>query len=111
MDEFLANAGKLLESARAAGGAEAGAPLSILIGHNGAIQAVSASDWPLDSLALEYGARMAFRISRTGRVVRVEGRQGTRRCLLEAETAAPVVYWTGAQAAGYRASLVRMSFT
>lgn len=111
MDEFLANAGQLLESAQAAGGAAAESPVSILIGHNGAIRAVSASDWPLDSLAREYGARMAYRISRSGRMVRVEGRHGARRCLLEAEVGARRAPGFRGQTNGYRASLVKMSFT
>jgi hypothetical protein len=57
--------------------------MTILIGPEGNIRMVADSDWPLDSLARHHGARSAYRISEeTGRI-RVEGRDGTRRCLLE----------------------------
>lgn len=109
MDEFLANAGRLLEGAKAASQVDNGSEvLVILIARDGAIRAISAADWPLESLALEHGARMAYRISRTGRRVRVEGRHGLRRCLLEAELPAPV-YRSPVPAIS--ASLVRMSLT
>lgn len=118
MDEFLANAGQLLESARAAGGAEGtggaqgGMPLAILIGQDGSIRAVSGSDWPLESLAREHGARMAYRISRSGRTVRVEGRHGMRRCLLEAEAPAHGAQQrAGGRNPAYCTSLLRISFT
>jgi hypothetical protein len=45
------------------------------------------SDWPLDTLAAERGARAAYRITHGAGQVRVEGRQGARTCVLEAETA------------------------
>jgi len=109
VDEFLANAGRLLETAQAASQVQGGSEvLAILIGRDGAIRAVSAADWPLESLALEYGARMAYRVSRTGRKVRVEGRHGLRRCLLETELPVPA-YRPAAPACS--ASLVRMSLT
>jgi hypothetical protein len=44
------------------------------------------SDWPLDSLMLDRGARAGYRVSPRGRSVRVEGREGSRRCLLEGTT-------------------------
>jgi hypothetical protein len=109
VDEFLANAGRLLETAKAALQAQGGSEvLAILIGRDGAIRAVNAPDWPLDSLAREHGARMAYRISRTGRKVRVEGRHGSQRCLLEAEIPAPA-YRPAVPACS--SSLVRMSLT
>jgi hypothetical protein len=109
VDEFLANAGRLLETAKAALQAQGGSEvLAILIGRDGAIRAVSAPDWPLDSLAREHGARMAYRVSRTGRKVRVEGRHGSQRCLLEAEIPAPA-YRPAVPACS--SSLVRMSLT
>lgn len=109
MDEFLANAGRLLETAKVASQTLGSDEVcAILIGRDGAIRAISSADWPLESLALEHGARMAYRISRIGRRVRVEGRHGLRCCLLEAELPAPVYR---SPVAAISASLVRMSVT
>ena len=57
--------------------------MTILIDPEGHIRMVADSDWPLDTLARHHGAQTAYRVSdRTGSI-RVEGRDGTRRCLLE----------------------------
>lgn len=55
----------------------------MLIGQDGAIQLCADSDWPLESLARERGARAAYRVSSHPGGVRVEGREGLRTCLLE----------------------------
>jgi len=61
--------------------------MTILIGPEGNIRMVADSDWPLESLARHHGAQSAYRVSEeTGRI-RVEGRDGMRRCVLE--SAAP----------------------
>ena len=61
--------------------------MTILIGPEGHIRMVADSDWPLESLARHHGAQSAYRVSEeTGRI-RVEGRDGMRRCVLE--SAAP----------------------
>ena len=87
MDEFLRNGESLLEAAEAAArSAQPPAQTAILIGRDGSIRAVSSSDWPLESLAAEHGARMAYRVSHGHGRVRVEGRSGCRSFLLEAET-------------------------
>ena len=57
--------------------------MTILIGPEGHIQMVANSDWPLDSLARHYGAQSAYRVSERTGSIRVEGRDGMRRCLLE----------------------------
>jgi hypothetical protein len=57
--------------------------ITVLIGHDGAIQLCVDSDWPLDSLALERGARSAYRVRSDRSGVRVEGREGLRTCILE----------------------------
>ena len=44
---------------------------------------LAANDWPLQSLAQHHGARMVYRVSRQDGAVRVEGRAGSRACLLE----------------------------
>jgi hypothetical protein len=57
--------------------------MTILITQEGGIRMVADSDWPLDSLQAEYGAKMAYRVSENAAVVRVEGRAGSRTCLFE----------------------------
>ena len=61
--------------------------MTILIGREGGIQMCADSDWPLDSLMLERGARTGYRVSPRRGSVRVEGREGMRRCVLECSTA------------------------
>jgi hypothetical protein len=64
--------------------------MTILIGPEGHIRMVADSDWPLESLARHNGAQSAYRVSEeTGRI-RVEGRDGMRRCLLESSSPARV---------------------
>lgn len=57
--------------------------MTILIGPEGHIRMVADSDWPLDSLARHHGAQSAYRVSGQTGSIRVEGRDGTRHCLLE----------------------------
>jgi hypothetical protein len=57
--------------------------MTILITPEGGIRMVADSDWPLDSLQLHHGARMAYRVSHNAANVRVEGRAGSRTCLFE----------------------------
>lgn len=77
---FVERAQQLLDTAAAG---PAGSEMTVLIGHDGAIQLSSGSDWPLDSLARERGARAAYRVSRAHGRIRVEGRQGSETCVLE----------------------------
>jgi hypothetical protein len=73
--------------------------MTVLIGDDGQIQMCADSDWPLDSLMLDRGARTAYRVSPRRGSVRVEGREGLRRCVLEGST-------TLRAAAGIRQSLI-----
>lgn len=57
--------------------------MTILIGPEGNIRMMADSDWPLDSLARHHGARSAYRVSEQTGAIRVEGRDGNRRCLVE----------------------------
>lgn len=82
---FVANAEEIFDAAQAnlaSGGSVS--DLSILIGYDGAIRMVAGSDWPLDSLSREHGARMAYRVSQESNRLRVEGWAGSRTCLFEA---------------------------
>ena len=60
--------------------------MTVLIGREGGIQMCADSDWPLDSLMLDRGARTGYRVSPRRGSVRVEGREGLRRCVLDATT-------------------------
>jgi len=81
---FAQRAQELLEAAVAGPG---GSVMTVLIGHDGAIELCADSDWPLESLARERGARSAYRVSSDRRGVRVEGREGLRTCVLESRSA------------------------
>ena len=77
---------QLLDAAQtAASRGETPSEMTILIGQDNGIHMIANSDWPLDSLVLDRGAKSAYRISenREGRV-RVEGREGSCRCVMEA---------------------------
>lgn len=80
MQTFAQRAQQLLEAASASPGVAE--EMTVLIGHDGSILCAD-SDWPLDSLARERGARAAYRVTRRGAVVRVEGREGMQTCVLE----------------------------
>ncbi len=64
--------------------------MSILISPEGHIRMVADSDWPLDSLARHHGAQSAYRVSEATGRIRVEGRDGMRRCTLESSSPARV---------------------
>jgi len=61
--------------------------MTVLISRDGGIQMCADSDWPLDTLMLDRGARTGYRVSPRRGSVRVEGREGMRRCVLEGSTA------------------------
>ena len=65
---------------------QAGSEMTILIGPQGNIRIVTDSDWPLDSLVWHHGAQSAYRVSERTGSIRVEGRDGTHRCLLESSS-------------------------
>jgi hypothetical protein len=77
---FAQRAQELLETALAG---RASTEMTVLISHDGAIELCADSDWPLESLARERGARSAYRVSSRNGGVRVEGREGLRTCILE----------------------------
>src|SRR5258708_969315 len=82
---FLENAERIFETAASANGAELeSSNLAILIDQDGAIRLLVDSDWPLDSLQAQHGGA-AYRVTRSGSKVRVEGKSRTKSCLLESE--------------------------
>ena len=105
MSRFVDNAMQILDAAESA--VQSGhtpTDMTILITAEGGIHMVADSDWPLDTLQLHHGAKMAYRVSQSASVVRVEGRADSRTCLFETvkpERAARLLlnnspsYWTG----------------
>jgi hypothetical protein len=78
------NAVQLLEAAEnAVQSGHVPSDMTILISPEGGIHMLAESDWPLDSLQLHHGARMAYRVSQSAANVRVEGRAGSRTCVFE----------------------------
>ncbi len=89
MSRFIDTAVEILEAAEnVMMTGQTPSEISILIGSEGSIRIVADSDWPLDSLQREHGARMAYRVSPAGSRVSVDGRDGVRTCHLETETPA-----------------------
>jgi hypothetical protein len=90
---FAEQAQDLLDAATAAAArGERCTEMTILIGADGNIRMCAESDWPLDSLAREHGAREAYRITGRDGAVRVEGRahgkDGLQSCVLQSESTA-----------------------
>lgn len=86
MDRFLDNAARILEGGQSA--VQAGCSESdwtVLIAREGGIRMVANSDWPLESLARESGAEMAYRVSVNGSRINVDGLSRGRRCALQSE--------------------------
>ena len=84
VNRFWENAASIAETAEQtlqAGGTHS--EMTILIGPTGGIHMIAGSDWPLDSLRAEHGAKMAYRVTQQEASVRIEGRAGTQTCLFE----------------------------
>lgn len=82
---FAQRAQELLDAAVAG---PPGSEMTVLIAQDGSLElsngaGAQGSDWPLESLVRERGARAAYRVTSKGNTVRVEGREGLRTCVLE----------------------------
>jgi len=89
---FAEHMQQIFDTAQASASAgESASAVTILIGQDSGIHVIADSDWPLDSLVLDRGAQSAFRVTsqRNGQI-RVEGREGSRRCVMEAENPARI---------------------
>ena len=87
MSRLTQQAQQLLDAAlSAAERGEACTEMTILITVDGAIRMCAESNWPLESLARERGARAAFRITESHGRVSVFGREGSHTCLLESQS-------------------------
>ncbi len=86
MGRFLDNAEKLMQAAESV---REGGPVepdwTILYVPEEGIRMIAGNDWPLESLQAHYGAGMVYRVQQQESTVKVEGRAGSRACLLESE--------------------------
>lgn len=83
VSRLLDNANKILdaaESMRVAG--HTGTDWSIMIGSEGQINMVAASNWPLESLRAEHGASQAYRVHEQGGRIQVQGKDESRDLLI-----------------------------
>jgi len=89
VSRFVDTAVEILETAESVLRAgQTPSEVSILVSAEGAIHIVADSDWPLDSLQREHGARSAYRVSPASGRVAVDGREGSRTCHFEVSTPA-----------------------
>jgi hypothetical protein len=87
VSRFLDDARAIFEAAESASlSGQAVSDFTMLIGQDGAIQMLAASDWPLDRLLAERGARAAYRVGESNGRVLVEARSGSQTCKLESES-------------------------
>jgi hypothetical protein len=84
VSQFAEHAQQILDAAESAGSCS---DMTILVGRDG-IRMIADSDWPLDSLLWHHGADAAYRVTERRGSIRVEGREGSRKCLLESGAAA-----------------------
>lgn len=86
MSIFWENAARLLDAALSATrSGSASDSMTVLIGQEGGICVLPDNDWPLDRLARDRGARMAYRVTRENGRIAVSGLDGNNTCRLETE--------------------------
>jgi hypothetical protein len=78
---FLRKAEEILEVATSGGNTLSDA--AIVIDRQGGFRMLDPTGWSLPGLAAEYGAAAVYKIERRGEGVRVEGWDGSDRCLLQ----------------------------
>jgi len=84
VSRFFENAANILDAAQCAvQSGQTPSHLTILLGCEGGIRMIAESDWPLDSLQAYHGASSVYRVSEVNERVRVEGREGSRTCVME----------------------------
>lgn len=86
MSRFAEQAEEIFRAAESAGSPS---DLTILMGQDG-LHLIADSDWPLDSLLWQHGATTAYRVTEQRGAIRVEGRQGTARCVIESARPAAI---------------------
>ena len=82
MNSFLENAQQLFDVARADNKAE-DLDFALLVRPDGGLHLIMESSAPFDSPVDYAEARVAYRVTRSGGGVRVQGKNGAQTCLLE----------------------------
>ncbi|MBC8165985.1 MAG: hypothetical protein H7Y20_08940 [Bryobacteraceae bacterium] len=81
MNDFIENALRVLNTAEnAMGTGHRPTDFTILIGDHGASRMIADSDWPLQSLRIEHGARAVYRVRSRAGSVQVDGEMAGRSC-------------------------------
>ncbi|MGE5568335.1 MAG: hypothetical protein ACM3S5_04780 [Rhodospirillales bacterium] len=96
MSTFLENARQIFDTAQSAMRAgQTPSDLTILIKEGGGIEMLAGSDWPLDRLLADRGARIAYRVRADGRGggICLEGRSISEYCRLETADRAREALW------------------
>jgi len=87
VSRFLDDAQRIFEAAQSVSVAgQAVTEFTVLIGSQGGIEMLADSDWPLERLLVERGARTAYRVAERDGKVSVEGSTGGQNCRLESES-------------------------
>lgn len=81
MSAFLQQAGDILEIAASGDGSLQ--DMAILIDRQGSMRMLDPSGWSLAALGAEFGATAVYKVERRGTSVRVEGWDGSERCLVQ----------------------------
>jgi len=82
--EFFRRAEEILRIATN-GASELGDAL-VVLDRQGGFRMLDAAGWSLPALAAEFGAEAVYKVERRGLSVRVEGWDGSQRCLLQGQT-------------------------
>ncbi|MGD0497190.1 MAG: hypothetical protein ABSC23_02025 [Bryobacteraceae bacterium] len=83
MSRFLEDAVGIFDAATRAAGEDAPSDMAIMVDSSGGIRVVDAAGWHPETLRQHYGAPTVFQITRLAGAVRVTGRSGAQRCVLE----------------------------
>jgi hypothetical protein len=81
VDRFLRQAEEILDTAIASD--DSPADFVILFDRHGGMRMMEAAGWSAAALRAEFGAAAFYRIEHSSDAVRVEGWQGSQRCLFE----------------------------
>ena len=82
VNTFLENAQRIFDVARTDSGAGS-TDFALLVRPDGSLHMVMESPMSLDAVAIDAGARAAYRVTRSREGVRVTGRDGEQKCVLE----------------------------
>ena len=83
MSAFFRRAEEILQIATNDGGASG--DTLVVLDRQGGFRMLDPAGWSLPALAAEFGAEAVYRVERRGSSVRVEGWNGSERCLLQSQ--------------------------